>query len=306
MEKLFDILIIGGGPAGLTAAIYGCRFGLRVLIIEKLNLGGTVMLTDKVENYPGFPEGIKGKDLGVLFKTHSYVYGAEYVSDTIRSIKEEGDLFLLEGESDYYKGRTVIVATGTKPRTLGIPGEDKYIGKGVSFCAACDGYFFQGKDIAVIGGGDSAIGEAIYLAALCHNVYVIHRRDELKAVRVLEDEARKMGNVAFLWNSVPIKIIGDRGVEGLEIKNIKTGEITILSVKGVFIYIGEDPQTELLKGLINLDEHGYVITDESMKTNIPGILAVGDIRKKPLRQIVTAVSDGAVAAYTAYHYIKGV
>lgn len=306
IDKLFEVLIIGGGPAGLTAAIYGRRYGLSVLVIEKNVYGGTVMLTDRVDNYPGFPEGLKGKDLGSLFKSHCDEYEAEYVSDNITSLRRDGENFVLEGEGGSYLGKSVIIASGTKPRRLDIPGENKFIGRGVSFCASCDGYFFQGKDVAVIGGGDSAVSEAIFLATICHKVYVIHRRDSLRAAKALADEAKIIKNISFIWNSIPTSIIGERSVEGLEIKNVLTSEVSNLSVKGVFIYIGEEPQTDIYRGLIELDDKGYIITDENMKTSMEGVFAAGDIRKKPLRQIVTAVSDGAIAAYRVFHYLKGI
>ncbi|MBT9130352.1 MAG: Thioredoxin reductase [candidate division WS2 bacterium] len=304
MEKIFDLIVLGGGPAGLTACLYARRFGLEVLLIEKLTLGGTINLTDRVDNYPGFPEGISGKELGSLLADHCQSYEAETVYDEVKRVAFENNSYFLEGEFNIYQAKSLIYCTGTKPKTTGIAGEDKFYGRGVSFCAACDAYMFKDKEVAVIGGGDSAVVEAIYLASLSNKVYIIHRRNQLRAVKSLQDKLVKMENISIVWNSIPLKIIGEKEVAGLEIKNVKTEEIAFIPIKGVFIYVGETPQTELIKNLVNLDENGYILTDEFMQTSTPGLFIAGDVRKKPFRQIVTAVSDGAIAAFSAYHYLE--
>ncbi|MBT9164126.1 MAG: Thioredoxin reductase [candidate division WS2 bacterium] len=304
MDKIFDLIVVGGGPAGLTACLYARRFGLEVLLIEKLTLGGTINLTDRVDNYPGFPEGISGKELGNLLADHCLAYDTETVYDEVKRVTAENGFFIITGEYNNYQSKSLIYCTGTKPKTLGIAGEDRFFGKGVSFCAACDAYMFKDKEVAVIGGGDSAVVEAIYLASLCSKVYIIHRRNQLRAVKSLQDKLVKMENISIVWNSIPLRIVGEKEVTGLEIKNVKTEEIASIPIKGVFIYVGETPQTELVKNLVNLDENGYILTDESMQTSTPGLFVAGDVRKKPFRQIVTAVSDGAIAAFSAYLYLE--
>ncbi len=304
MDKIFDLIVVGGGPAGLTACLYARRFGLEVLLIEKLTLGGTINLTDRVDNYPGFPEGINGKELGNLLADHCQNYETETVYDEVKRITIENNLFILEGEFSNYHAKSLIYCTGTKPKTTGIVGEDKFYGKGVSFCAACDAYMFKDKEVAVIGGGDSAVVEAIYLASLCSKVYIIHRRNQLRAVKSLQDKLVKMENISIVWNSIPLRIIGEKEITGLEIKNVKTEEIASLTIKGVFVYVGEIPQVELIKNLVILDDNGYILTDEFMQTPTPGLFIAGDVRKKPFRQIVTAVSDGAIAAFSAFHYLE--
>ncbi len=303
-KELYEIVIIGGGPAGLTAGIYGSRSKRDTLIIEKLLPGGQVGLTDLVENYPGFPEGINGPDLVKRMEEQAKRFGAEILTDEIIDISLAGDIKEIVGRSNVYKAKTVIIASGAEPRKLGVPGEKEFTGKGVSYCATCDGAFFEGQEIAVVGGGDTAVQEAIYLTQFAKKVTIIHRRDKLRASKILQERAFKNDKIEFLWDSVVTEIIGDKRVEKIKVKNVKTQEESIIEKSGIFIYIGLVPNTDYLKGKIKLSEDGYIITDENMKTDIEGVYAAGDIRKKNLRQIVTAVADGAQAAMSAVEYLE--
>ncbi len=303
-KELYEIVIIGGGPAGLTAGIYGSRSKRDTLIIEKLLPGGQVGLTDLVENYPGFPEGIDGPDLVKRMEEQAKRFGAEILTDEIIDISLAGDIKEIVGRSNVYKAKTVIIASGAEPRKLGVPGEKEFTGKGVSYCATCDGAFFEGQEIAVVGGGDTAVQEAIYLTQFAKKVTIIHRRDKLRASKILQERAFKNEKIEFLWNSIVTEIMGSKRVEKIKIKNVKTQEESVIEKSGIFIYIGLVPNTDYLKGKIKLSEDGYIITDENMKTDIEGVYAAGDIRKKNLRQIVTAVADGAQAAMSAVEYLE--
>ncbi len=303
-KEVYEILIIGGGPAGLTAGIYGARSKRDTLIIEKLLPGGQAGFTDLVENYPGFPEGIEGPDLVKRMEEQAKKFGADILIDEIVDLKLDGEEKEVVGRSGIYRAKTVIISGGAEPRKLGVPGEKEFTGKGVSYCATCDGAFFENQDIAVVGGGDTAVQEAIYLTQFARKVTIIHRRDKLRATKILQERAFKNEKIDFLWNSVVTEILGNKRVEKIKVKNVKTGEEKIIEKDGIFIYIGLIPNTEYLKGKIDLSPDGYIITDEEMKTNLPGVYAAGDIRKKSLRQIVTAVADGAQAAMSAVKYIE--
>ncbi len=304
-KELYEILIIGGGPAGLTAGIYAARSKRETLILEKLLPGGQVSLTDLVENYPGFPEGIDGPDLVKRMEEQAKKFGVEILTDEIVDIKiDDKEVKEVIGRGGTYKAKTVIIAGGAEPRKLGVPGEKEFTGKGVSYCATCDGAFFEGQEIAVVGGGDTAVREAIYLTQFAKKVTIIHRRDKLRASKILQERAFRNEKIDFLWNSVVTEIIGDKRVEKIKVKNVKTQEESIIEKNGIFIYIGLVPKTDYLKGKIDLSEDGYILTDEKMRTNIDGIYAAGDIRKKSLRQIVTAVADGAQAAMSAVEYLE--
>ncbi len=303
-KEVYEILIIGGGPAGLTAGIYGARSKRDTLIIEKLLPGGQAGLTDLVENYPGFPEGIEGPDLVKRMEEQAKKFGADILIDEIVDLKLDGEEKEVVGRSGIYRAKTVIISGGAEPRKLGVPGEKEFTGKGVSYCATCDGAFFENQDIAVVGGGDTAVQEAIYLTQFARKVTIIHRRDKLRATKILQERAFKNEKIDFLWNSVVTEILGNKRVEKIKVKNVKTGEEKIIEKDGIFIYIGLIPNTEYLKGKIDLSPDGYIITDEEMKTNLPGVYAAGDVRKKSLRQIVTAVADGAQAAMSAVKYIE--
>ena len=301
----YDVVIIGGGPAGLTAGLYTARARLKSLLIEKGLPGGLVTTTEWVENYPGFEEGIMGVELAQKMEKQAVRFGLEIIQGTVMDISSNKKIKGISLEGDlHYEAKTIILATGAHPRLLKIEGEDEFRGRGVSYCATCDGAFYKGKKIAVIGGGDSAVQEAIFLTKFAEMVYVIHRRDQLRAEKILQERAFSNPKIKFIWNSVPEKISGDDGVNALHIRNLKACGNTVLDVQGVFIYIGYNPNTEFLRGLVDLDENNYIITDKNMAASTPGIYAAGDVRSKPLKQIATAVGDGATAAMAAVKYIE--
>jgi len=302
---MYDVVIVGGGPAGLTAGLYTARGKLRSLLIEQGLTGGLVTTTEWVENYPGFDEGILGAELAQKMERQATRFGLEIVSGSVTnvSINEKiKEVSLDNGQK--YEARSVILATGAHPRNLKVEGEDEFRGKGVSYCATCDGAFFKSERIAVVGGGDSAIQEAIFLTKFAEKVYIIHRRDSLRAEKILQERAFSNSKIEFVWDSIVEKISGDTGVNALHVRNVKTDKKSVIDVQGVFIYIGYNPNTGFLAGLANLDENNYLVTDESMATSAPGVFAAGDVRSKPLKQIATAVGDGATAALAAEKYIE--
>ncbi len=303
---MLDVLIIGGGPAGLAASIYAGRAQLKGILVEKLSPGGQVLVTDFVENYPGFPDGLTGFELIEKLSQHAQKFGFEIKSGQVEKIKKDEDSFLVSllGNNEELKSRTIIIATGASHRKLGVPGEKELTGKGVSYCATCDGPFFRDQVVAVVGGGDSAVQEAIFLTKFVKKVYLIHRRDELRAVKILQERAFSNPKIEFIWDSVVEEIIGKDQVESVKIKNKKTGDIDELKVKGVFIFIGITPNTSLVSDLVDLDNRGFIKTDEWMRTSLKGIYAAGDCRSKPLLQIVTAVAEGATAAYAIEHDLQ--
>lgn len=301
--KVYDLMIIGAGPAGLTAAVYAKRAGLDTVVFEKLAPGGQIANTHLLENYPGFPEGISGADFAEALRKQAVRFGAEIVSDEIISCDLSKRPFTIKAFGGEYKGKTVIIAGGAVPRKLGIEGESDFLGQGISFCATCDGMFFKGMDVAVIGGGDTAIGDAIYLSNLCRTVYVIHRRDELRAGKLIAEQARAKDNIVFLLSKVPEKFFGGFDFEGIVLRDVKTGKTEELAVQGCFEAVGNIPDTAYLEG-IELDRNGYIAAGEDTRTSIEGVFAAGDIRTKSLRQVVTAAADGAVAATEAYEFIE--
>lgn len=303
MKDLYDVIIIGAGPAGMTSAIYASRANLSVLMLEKKYPGGQMLSTGEIENYTGYEE-ITGPDLSEKMFEHSKKFGTEFAFGEIISIEEQDGIKILKSDNAEYKAKTVIIATGTQSRLLGIPGEQEFANKGVSFCAVCDGAFFRNKNVVVIGGGDSAVEEALYLSNLVTKVTIVHRRDELRAQKILQDRAFNKENIEFVWDSVPVEIKGDRKVTHIAIKNVKTEEVTEIPADGIFIYIGMNPQTEVFKDLGIVDDSGYIPTDEHLATKIPGIFVAGDVRTKEIRQVVTATADGAIAAQSAYKYIE--
>lgn len=303
MEDIFDLMIAGGGPAGYTAALYGARAGLSVLLLEKLAPGGQMGTTDTVDNYPGFPEGVNGFDLAMKMKAGAERFGARTVSAEVTGLELSGEIKALHTPKETYRARTVILALGAQPRELGLPHERELRGKGVSYCATCDGMFYRGKTVAVVGGGNTAVADALYLSRICERVYLIHRRDRLRAPQVQQANLEKAGNVEFIWDSGVKELKYDARLTGLVVENKKTGESRELSCAGVFIAVGQAPETGLLRGQIELDEAGYVLAGEDCRTDIPGVFAAGDMRAKPLRQIVTAAADGAVAAEAALAYL---
>lgn len=303
MDNIYDIIIIGAGPAGLTASIYASRANLKVLMLEKKFPGGQMLATADIENYTGY-EAISGPELAEKMFEHSKKFGTEFRFGEILNIRLENNIKILETSNEELKAKSVIIATGTIARLLEIPGELKFSSKGVSYCAVCDGAFFRNKNVVVIGGGDSAIEESLYLANIAKKVTIIHRRDELRAQKILQDRAFSKDNIEFVWDSVPVSIEGERKVSSIKIKNLKTDKISEIITDGVFIYIGMIPQTDCFKSLGIVDSTGYITTDEHLESSIKGIFVAGDVRTKEIRQVVTATSDGAIAAQNAYKYIE--
>ena len=303
---MYDTIIIGGGPAGLTAGLYTSRARLKSLLIEKAFTGGQVMTTEWVENYPGFDEGVSGAELSMKMEKQATRFGLEITQGAVVDISLNDNIRKITLEdNNAYETKTIILATGSNPRLLKIEGEDTFRGRGVSYCATCDGAFFKDEKLAVIGGGDSAVEEGLFLTRFADTVYIIHRRDRLRATKILQERAFANSKIKLAWDSVPEKIAGDdSGVKSLHIKNVKTGEQSRLDVRGVFIYAGYNPNTGFLKGLVKLNGNNYIITGENMSTSTPGIFAAGDVRAKPLKQIATAVGDGATAGVAAEKYIE--
>ena len=296
--RIYDMLIIGGGPAGYTAALYAARGGLSVAVVEKMSIGGQMALTDIIDNYPGFEEGVEGFTLGMKMQAGAERFGAETIYAEVTKVSLEGNVKRVVTTDSVLYARTVVVATGADPRAL-LPGEEAYIGRGLHYCAHCDGRFYKGKEVIVVGGGNTAAADALYLSRLAAKVTVIHRRDTLRATRIYHDPLMKAENVTFLWDSRVEEYLVDGRIKGAKVKNLKTGEVTEVACDGIFISIGRKPNTELFVGQLDLDVGGYIIADETTKTNLPGVFAVGDVRTKALRQVVTAVGDGAVAAHFA-------
>ena len=304
MEKIHDVIIIGGGPAGYTSALYIARSGFDVVVIEKFSAGGQMTQTSQIDNYPGFEEGIDGFSLGLKMQTGAEKFGAKTIQSEVLSVKLDDKIKVVETDSVTLYSKTVIIATGAEHKHLGLESEERLIGKGVGYCAACDGMFYKGKTVAVVGGGNSAVADTLLLSKICEKVILIHRRDVLRAERVYSEPLKKMRNVEFLWNSTVSEIIADEKVTGVRVKNVQSGKESEISLDGIFISIGRVPQTELFKGQVQIDKNGYIIADETTKTNLDGVFAVGDVRTKPVRQIVTAVADGATASHFLEEYIS--
>lgn len=303
-QKVYDVIIIGAGPGGMTAALYAARSELSVLMIERGIPGGQLNNTLDIENYPGYEE-ITGPDLAMKMHAHVMHFGVELVYNQVTDVQDQGNIKQVICTDHVYSGKTVIIGAGCDHKKLNIPGEDRYSGYGVSYCAVCDGAFFKDKVVAVIGGGDSAIEEAIYLTNFAKEVIVVHRRDELRAQKILQERAFQNDKITFKWSYIPVEICGEEKVQTLKLKSTKdhTEEIE-LAVEGVFIYVGLLPHSEPFKALGITNEEGWIETDERMMTKVPGIFAIGDIRDTVLRQIVTAVSDGSIASQSAYHYLE--
>mgnify|MGYP000137489462 FL=1 len=301
---LYDVIVIGGGPGGYTAALYAARANLSVAILEKLSPGGQMGTTDVIDNYPGFPQGVNGFELAMQMKEGAERFGAQTQLAEVTQVELAGQVKTIHTSGGAYQARTVVLATGAHPRELGLPGEGELRGRGVSYCATCDGMFYRNKTVAVVGGGNTAVADVLYLSRLCQKVYLIHRRDELRASKVYLDPLQKAGNVEFVWDSQVQELLYGETVTGVRVKNKKTGQLRELPCDGVFVAVGHIPNTQLLRGQVELDEAGYVLAGETTKTNLPGVFAVGDLRKKPLRQVVTAASDGAVAAHFIEEYFS--
>lgn len=304
MSQIYDTIIIGGGPAGLSAGLYASRSRMKTLIIERAKYGGQATTTDELENYPGSIEECTGTTLSQRMRQQAEDFGTEFVKDEVVDTVLEGDVKVIKCRKGEYQAKTIIIATGATPRLGGFKNEIELRGRGVSYCATCDADFFTELDIAVIGGGDSAITEAIYLAKFGETVTVIHRRDSLRAAKSLQEKAFANPKIKFIWDSIVEEANGDEILESLTIKNRKTGEVSTLEVNGCFVFVGYLPISELFKDKVNMTERGDIITDEEMRTNIPGVFAAGDVREKSLRQVITAAADGAIAATNAEHYIE--
>jgi len=305
---IYDVIIIGAGPSGLTAAIYTSRARLKTLLIEGLSVSSQVLVTDRIENYPGFAEGIGGFEMIEKFKKQAKLFGAEFVQedvDTILPSKRDGaNVWQVEVKDRVYYAFSVIIASGAQFKMLGVDGEKKLIGRGVSYCAVCDGAFFKDKDVVVIGGGDTAAEEALFLTRFAKKITLVHRRDRLRATRILQERIFSNKKISIVWNSVANKILGETKVQGVRVTDLKTKKDMDISCDGVFIFVGLVPNTSFVKGTIKLDDNGYIIADSSMKTSIEGIFACGDCRQTILRQIVTACGDGAFAAFSAQQYVE--
>ena len=310
MSKIYDIIILGAGPAGLTAGLYGGRGRRSTLIIEKGQEGGQIATTDEIENYPGqLLEGESGTSLVARMSKQAEKFGCERVSDTVKSVELDGPVKKIIGSRGEYLGKSVIIATGAHPRLIGCENEEEFRGRGISYCATCDGAFFEDLDVYVVGGGDAAVEEAMYLTKFARKVTVIHRRDQLRAAKSIQEKAFANPKVDFMWDTVVQSVGGGELLSEMVLKNTKTGELTTVKASaedemfGLFGFIGLQPNTSLFEGMLNM-ENGYILADEEMRTNIPGVFAAGDVRKKSLRQVVTAAADGAVAAMQAEHYIS--
>lgn len=301
---VYDVIIIGGGPAGYTAALYATRAGLNTLLIERLSAGGQLALTGEVDNYPGFEEGIDGFTLGMKMQSSAERFGAvtEYAEVLSLDLTEKTKKIITD--SGEFETKTVIIATGANPRELGLSRESEFLGKGIHYCAHCDGRFYKDKTVAVVGGGNSAAADALYLSRLAKKVYLIHRRDTLRATKIYHKPLQDAENIEFLWDSSITELIGEQRVSGAKLKNLKTNELNEISCDGIFVSIGRKPATDFLKGVVYLDENGYIKADETTKTNVEGVFAAGDVRTKALRQIVTAVADGATAVHFAEEYLN--
>mgnify|MGYP005789437851 FL=1 len=299
---LYDMIVIGGGPAGYTAALYAARSGLSVLVLEKLSAGGQMTNTEQIDNYPGFPEGIDGFELGERMQKGALRFGAENQFSEVKSVELSGQVKIVRTRKKEFQARTVVLAAGAYPRKTGVEGEDRFAGRGVAYCAACDGMFYKDKTVAVYGGGNSAVEDALLLSRICKKVYLIHRRDTLRATKVYQD-ALFGSSVELVWNSRVTAFLGDKHLSGVEIEDTKTGEKRELSLDGIFVSIGRIPDTGLFEGQVDMDEAGYLIADETTRTNLPGVFAAGDVRTKQLRQVITAAADGAAAAWNAEQYL---
>ncbi|NLP36025.1 MAG: thioredoxin-disulfide reductase [Firmicutes bacterium] len=302
-DKLYDMLIIGGGPAGLTAAIYAARATMSVLVIESALSGGQIATTESLENYPGFPDGIGGIEFGQLLEAQARNFGAEMVLANVESMSVDGGIKEVHTTEGTFRGRTLLIASGTRSRTLDVPGEEELKGKGVSYCATCDGFFYQDREILVVGGGDSALEEGMYLTKFAAKVYIVHRRDQLRAVNLLQEKAKANPKIEFILETEVKEIKGTDRVESVVLHHKGQNKTWEMPIDGIFMYVGLIPNTEFLADSIEVDAYGYVLTNEEMETSVPGVFAAGDVRQKSLRQVVTAVADGAIAAVRAGQYV---
>ena len=303
MKRIYDMIVLGGGPGGYTAALYAARAGRSVLVLERLSPGGQMALTSEIDNYPGFPEGVDGFELGMKFQEQAHRFGAETEYAEVRSLDLRADPKVLHTPDGDFYARTVVIATGAGPRKLGLPNEERLTGRGVHYCAHCDGMFYRGRTVVLVGGGNSAAAEALHLARLAEKVILVHRRDTLRATKLYHEPLMKLPNIEFKWNSAVIELPGENRLSGVKIRNLISGEEELLDAAALFVSIGRTPSTALVQGQLEL-ENGYIVADESGRTSIPGVFAVGDVRTKALRQIITAAADGANAAHFAEEYLE--
>lgn len=302
--KPYDVVVVGGGGAGLTAALYASRANLSTMLFEKLMPGGQIASTDLVENYPGFVEGVLGPDIAQRMEAQAQRYGAKVIYEEIQSITRNTNLFKIASTENSYTAKAVVLAMGASFRMLGVPNEKELIGKGVSYCATCDGAFFKGKEIVVVGGGDSALQEGVFLTRFANRVTIVHRRDRLRASPILQERAKQNAKIDFIWDTVIDKIEGRYRVEGVLLKNIKTGKMQNLKTEGIFIFIGHYPNSVLAKGFVDMDEQGYILTGESLQTSVPGVFAAGEVRKGAVPQLVAACGEGCEAALAVQAYLE--
>lgn len=305
MEHIYDVIIIGGGPAGYSAALYATRAGLDTIVLERLSAGGQMALTLDIDNYPGFDEGIDGFTLGQKMQQGAERFGSKSAMADVYSAQLSGEIKVLETSEGTFKGKSVIIATGAETRKLGIGREDELTGRGIHYCATCDGMGYRGKTVAVIGGGNTAVEDALILARLSEKVILVHRRDSLRADKVYHDQLMKTENIELRWNSVISELVAEEKFQGIKVKDVNSSEESFIPCDGVFVSIGRVPETKKFADEIKLDSQGYIVADETTRTNIPGVFAAGDVRTKALRQVITAAADGAVAAYFADEYLGG-
>lgn len=299
-----NVVIIGSGPAGLTTALYTARANLDPVVITGNQIGGQISITNEVENYPGFPEGTTGPELVERMKAQAERFGARFDVDEVVEVDFSGWPLGLKTHGTEYEAKAVIITTGASPRKLDVPGEEEFTGRGVSYCATCDGFFFRGKDVVVVGGGDSAMEEGVFLTKFADNVRIIHRRDELRAGPVLANRAKSNPKISFVWDTVVKKIVGDGAVEAVEVENVKSGDRDMLETDGVFIYIGHYPNSEIFEGVLEMDDHGYLITDDAKRTSVRGVFAAGEIDDPVYRQIATSVGEGCKAAMQVNRFLE--
>jgi thioredoxin reductase (NADPH) len=304
MPTIYDTIIIGGGPAGYTAALYATRAGLSTLLFEKLGAGGQMIQTNQIDNYPGFEEGIDGFTLGDKMKRCAERFGAKTLNMAVTECNLKADPKIVVAGGKEYAAKTVIIATGADHKKLGVPEEDDLAGKGVTYCATCDGMFYRGQNVAVVGGGNTAVADALLLARICKQVYLIHRRDTLRADKIYLEPLLQTPNVQLVWNSQVKQLLHDKALKGVVVKNIKTGAEQTIDVEGLFVSVGRTPASALFQGQVATDDAGYIIADETTQTSVEGVFAVGDVRTKPVRQIVTATADGATAPHFAQSYLQ--
>jgi len=298
-----NVVIIGSGPAGLTAGIYAGRALLNPLLIAGQAMGGQAASTNEIENYPGFPDGISGPELAQLFQRQAEKFGTRIVYDIVTGVDFSKHPFTITTYSGPIEAKTVIISTGVAPRKMGVPGEKELSGRGVSYCATCDGFFYKDKEVAVIGGGDAAVEEGLFLTRFAKSVHLIHRRNRLRATPIAQKRAEENEKMRFIWNTIVTRVLGDTKMTGLALKNVETGEESELPADGVFVYIGQVPNTDLFVGQVELDEAGFIVTDRRMRTSVPGVLAAGDVQTRVLAQVVTAAGSGAIAAMEADHFL---